>query len=138
MSSDYGDRTSTQRLWLAGAVGLVGVLLVGGGWLVWQGLTRPAVSPPQAQPAGEAQHPRLPVAWGAPDLVDDVPWGFPLTADGAATSANRCGSNTACGCPVTATAATAAAAAPSAVSGKPHGTSSTRSGAPHETGNFGW
>lgn len=87
MPVGYGDRTPSQRVWLAGAAALVGLLLVGGGWLVWQGLTHPAVSLPETSAAVVSQDPSATVALGAPELVDGVPWGFPLTPDGAAAAA---------------------------------------------------
>ena len=87
MPATYTDRTTAQRVWLAGAVALVGLLLLGGAWLVWQGLMRPAVSLRGAASTGEVPNPRIAVGWGAPELVDGVPWGFPLTADGAAAAA---------------------------------------------------
>lgn len=88
MPAGYGgERTASQRTWLAGAAGLVGVLLAGGGWLVWVGLSHPtAVSLPEPAPAADAGDATVAVAWGAPELVDGVPWGFPLTPDGAAAA----------------------------------------------------
>ena len=87
MSVGYGDRTSSQRGWLAGAAALVGLLLIGGGWLVWQGLTHPAV--PVTQPARgfHSDDPNTTAGLGAPELVDGVPWGFPLTPEGATAAA---------------------------------------------------
>ena len=87
MQAGYGERTASQRVWLTGAAALVGLLLVAGGWMVWQGLTRPAVSLRDASPADDANDPRIAGGWGAPELVDGVPWGFPLTPDGAAAAA---------------------------------------------------
>lgn len=85
--SDYGTRTPNQRMWLVGAAGLLVVLVVGGGWLAWRGLSQTAptlaTTPPhptrEPGPAGSV--------FGAPELVDGVPWGFPLTARGAASAA---------------------------------------------------
>ena len=87
MHVGYGDRTSAQRLWLAGAAVLVGLLLIGGGWLVWQGLTRPGVSLREHAPSAGSHDSGAPAAWGAPDLVDGVPWAFPLTPEGATAAA---------------------------------------------------
>jgi len=89
MPAADGMRTSTQRVWLAAAAGLVAVLLVGGGWLVWQGLSDPQ---PGLRSAAESLLPpdgfsSEPVALGAPELVDGVPWGFALTPHGAASAA---------------------------------------------------
>jgi hypothetical protein len=84
--SGYGERTRAQVVWLAGAAALVGLLLLGGGWLVWQGLTRPAVSLREAT-AAEAQDLTAAAAWGAPEVMDGVPWGFPQTPGGAAAAA---------------------------------------------------
>ena len=75
-------------MWLAGAAALAAVLMIGGGWLAWQGLKspqatlRPADGDPQ--PAGISAEQ---VAFGAPELVDGVPWGFELTPQGAAAAA---------------------------------------------------
>jgi hypothetical protein len=82
-----GERTSAQRVWLAGAAFLVGLLLIGGGYLVWQGLSRPAV--PLGEPAAAAgpHDPGPPAVWGAPELVEGLPWGFALTPDGAIAAA---------------------------------------------------
>ena len=84
MSVGYGERTASQRGWLAGAAALVALLGLGGGWLVWQSLTRPTVSLRAAPPMAGAD---AAVAFGAPELVHGVPWGFPLTPDGAAAAA---------------------------------------------------
>ena len=88
MSAAYGTRTQPQRLWLAGAAALLTILLVGGGWLAWQGLRHPQATlhpdagAPRADGAGA-----IPAAFGAPELVQGVPWGFPLTPHGAASAA---------------------------------------------------
>ncbi len=87
MPVGYGDRSASQRGWLAGAGALVALLLIGGGWLVWQGLTRPSVSLREPAPADDSHDPDVTVAWGAPELVDGVPWGYPLTPNGAAAAA---------------------------------------------------
>jgi hypothetical protein len=87
MSVGYGDRTASQRVWLAGAAALVSLLLIGGGWLVWQGLTHPALSLHEPAPAVGSNDPGITVAWGAAAMVDGVPWGFALTPDGAAAAA---------------------------------------------------
>jgi hypothetical protein len=88
MPAADGTRTSMQRVWLAGAAALVTVLLVGGGWLVWQGLDRPQATlrPAAENPLPAGLSPEV-VAFGAPELVDGVPWGFPLTPHGAAAAA---------------------------------------------------
>ena len=89
MSDGYGTRTGVQTLWLAGAVGLVLLLAAGGGWLVWQGLTSgPTLSGHDtAEPRAPAGLTTDEVAFGAPMLVEGVPWGFPLTGDGAVAAA---------------------------------------------------
>jgi hypothetical protein len=86
MSTAYGTRTPPQRLWLAGAAVLVTVLLVGGGWLTWQGLRNPQATlrPTADTPPADGA---VPAAFGAPELVEGVPWGFPLTPHGAASAA---------------------------------------------------
>ena len=82
--SDYDSRTPMQLGWLAAAVTLVVVLLVGGGWLAWRGMTSTAIpaTTTAAAPPVVGQ-----VAFGAPELVDGVPWGFPVTLEGAAGAA---------------------------------------------------
>lgn len=88
MSSAYGTRTQAQRAWTAGAAALVVVLLAGGGWLAWQGLRSPQVVLPPPTPAADTDgSAMLANAFGAPELVDGVPWGFPLTPNGAASAA---------------------------------------------------
>ncbi|MDP9023433.1 MAG: hypothetical protein M3N57_12210 [Actinomycetota bacterium] len=85
MGDGYGPRTPTQRLWLAGAVALVAVLLVGGGWLSWRGLSRHTPNLSESSGAtsdGTGER----VVFGAPEIVDGVPWGFPLTPLGAAAA----------------------------------------------------
>lgn len=87
MSGDYGSRTQGQRIWLAGAAALLTVLVVGGGWLAWRGLdhaapTLSAQSGQQSLVLDEGE-----VGFGAPQLIDGVPWGFPLTPEGAAAAA---------------------------------------------------
>lgn len=91
MTAGYGTRTSSQTAWLAAAAGLVVILVLGGGWLVWRGT---GAAPPRLDPAGQAgtavpglSVPTAGLAFGAPHIVDDVPWGFPLTPDGAAAAA---------------------------------------------------
>jgi hypothetical protein len=88
MPASDETRTSTQRVWLAGAAALVTILLVGGGWLVWHGLDLPQATlrpaPETPEPSGFSSEV---VAFGAPELVDGVPWGFPLTPHGAAAAA---------------------------------------------------
>lgn len=89
MSAGYGTRTSGQTAWLAGAAGLVVLLLVGGGWLVWRGVG--AAPAPRLDPPGRADPPlavpAAELAFGAPNVVDGVPWGYPLTPEGAASAA---------------------------------------------------
>lgn len=86
MAGDYGTRTASQRIWLVGAAGLFAVLTLGGGWLAWRGLSS---RPPSLASAAmsESSGAAVPVAFGAPDLIEGVPWGFPLTPDGAASAA---------------------------------------------------
>jgi hypothetical protein len=84
MTSDYGDRTRLQTVWLAGAVGLLGVLLAGGGWLVIRGLTSPGPAPVDMTPAVTAAFGE--VGFGVPGLVEGVPWGFALDPAGAAAA----------------------------------------------------
>jgi hypothetical protein len=62
MAGDYGDRTRLQTAWLAGAARLLGVLLVGGGWLVLARHHRSTASPvPTGRPP--ARRSRRPVTW---------------------------------------------------------------------------
>jgi hypothetical protein len=84
-TGDYGPRTRAQRLWLAGACGLLAVLLVGGGWLVVQGVrTSP---PPSPMSPASATHPSEEVAVSVAGWVEGVPWGFGLDPTGAAAAA---------------------------------------------------
>ena len=87
MSVGYGDRTASQRVWLGGAAALVGLLLAGGGWLVWQGLANPTVSLDDRSAALEVPDKNGVIAPGASKMVDGVPWGFPQTPDGAVAAA---------------------------------------------------
>jgi hypothetical protein len=88
MSVADGARTPAQRAWTAGAAVLVAVLLAGGGWLAWQGLRTPQPNlRPTAAAPDAAGSPVVATAFGAPELVDGVPWGFPLTPHGAASAA---------------------------------------------------
>jgi hypothetical protein len=83
--SDYPSRTPVQLGWLAAAAGLVGLLLVGGGWFAWSGMSSPTAP---AASATAMPPPTGPVAFGAPEIVDGVPWGFPATLEGAAAAAS--------------------------------------------------
>ncbi len=87
MPPDYGGRTPAQQAWLIGAAGLVLVMVVGGGWLAWRGLA--AGAPPlSGSPSNDSSAvPAAQVAFGAPHVANGVPWGYPLTPDGAAAAA---------------------------------------------------
>lgn len=87
MGGDYGSRTAAQLAWLAMAVALALTLVIGGGFLAWQGLSAgPAVTVTGAtSDAAAAADGR--VAFGAPAVVEGVPWQFPLTSDGAVSAA---------------------------------------------------
>jgi hypothetical protein len=88
MSVADGARTPAQRAWTAGAAVLVAVLLAGGGWLAWQGLRSPQANLRSTAAAPDADgSPVVATAFGAPELVEGVPWGFPLTPHGAASAA---------------------------------------------------
>ena len=85
MPADYGARSPAQLAWLVLAGLLALTMVVGGGVLAWRGLNADAdlaVTWGAAAAAVDG-----PVAFGAPELVDGVPWGYPLTADGAAAAA---------------------------------------------------
>jgi hypothetical protein len=84
MAGDYADRTRLQTAWLAGACGLLGVLLLGGGWLVIRGLTAPGQAPSDIAPAANAAVGE--VGLGVPGFVEGVPWGFALDPAGAAAA----------------------------------------------------
>jgi hypothetical protein len=88
MSVANGARTPAQRAWTAGAAVLVAMLLAGGGWLAWQGLRSPQANlrPTAAAPDADGS-PVVATAFGAHELVEGVPWGFPLTPHGAASAA---------------------------------------------------
>jgi hypothetical protein len=79
------SRSRLQLLWLAGAAGLLLVLLVAGGALGWRGL-RTAPVDPAATLSGDPAS-AIPVTSAAFELVDGVPWGFDLTVEGAASAA---------------------------------------------------
>jgi hypothetical protein len=84
MPSDYGERTRLQTVWLVGAVGLLGVLVAGGGWLALRGITSTVSTPAElAQTVATAAD-----KWtlGVPEFVDGVPWGFALDPAGAAAA----------------------------------------------------
>jgi hypothetical protein len=84
MAGDYSDRTRLQTAWLVGACGLLGVLLLGGGWLAIRGLSAPGPAPPGRAPVADAAVGE--VGLGAPGLVEGVPWGFALDPAGAAAA----------------------------------------------------
>ncbi len=84
MGGDYGPRMGLPVGSLALAAALLAVLVVGGGWLTVRGLTAPSTPAPSV--SGPRVEPDV-LAFGAPEVVDGVPWGFPLTADGAAAAA---------------------------------------------------
>ena len=88
MDAAYGTRTPAQRAWLAGAGALLAILMLAGGWLAWQGLAHPQPTL-QATDVSVSQTGRTSgvVTFGAPELVDGVPWGFPVTPHGAAGAA---------------------------------------------------
>lgn len=83
----YGGRTRLQQLWLWGSVGLAVLLVVGGGVLAIRGAVAPTPVPVRGVTATGAATPAVPGAFGAPEIVDGVPWGWPRTADGAAAAA---------------------------------------------------
>jgi hypothetical protein len=85
MAGDYSDRTRLQTAWLAGACGLLGVLLLGGGWLVIRGLTAPGPAPSDLAPAATVAVGE--VGLGVPGFVEGVPWGFAIDPAGAAAAA---------------------------------------------------
>jgi len=84
VTSDYRERTRIQSAALIGAVALLGLLLLGGGWLVIRGLTNPAGVP--VEQAHEVAMPTAEGTMGVPDFVDGVPWGFALDPAGAAAA----------------------------------------------------
>lgn len=84
MADDYGSRLPARAGGFAAAAGLLVVLLAGGGWLVARGLAAPTAPP--GPPAG-ATVPADQLAFGAPEVAEGVPWGYALTADGAAAAA---------------------------------------------------
>ena len=85
MAGDYSDRTRLQTVWLTGAVALLGVLLLGGGWLVLRGITT-APSPTSVQITPNVTAAADESTWGVPALVEGVPWGFALDPAGAAAA----------------------------------------------------
>ena len=87
MTDGYGNRTAGQVAWLALAVALVVTLLVGGGWLAFAGARTGGGPRDVEQAPGGLDQPAGAVAFGAPSLVDGVPWDYRLDADGAAAAA---------------------------------------------------
>lgn len=87
MSAGYGERTPSQRVWLVGAAALVVLMLIGGSWLVWQGLTSTPVTSNHAPPVGGRADTESVVALGPTEIVDGVPWGFRHTPGGAVAAA---------------------------------------------------
>lgn len=86
MGLDY-EPAPARRTLLVGAGLLVAVMVLGGGWLAWQGLTTPAPPSPEG-PAREGEGlAATAVGFGAPRLVEGVPWGYPLTGQGALAAA---------------------------------------------------
>ena len=83
MSADYGTRSPQQVIWLVGAVSLVVVMIVGGGWLALRGTATAAPAPATAAVAP----PRATSTDVTPGTIDGVPWGHPLTRDGAVAAA---------------------------------------------------
>jgi hypothetical protein len=84
MPRDYGRRTRLQTAWLVGAVGLLGVLVVGGGWLALRGVTTTAATPAELTQSAAAAADELTL--GVPEFMEGVPWGFPLDPAGAAAA----------------------------------------------------
>jgi hypothetical protein len=84
MPSDYGRRTRLQTAWLACAVGLLSVLVVGGGWLALRGVTTTAATPAELTQSTAAAADKLTL--GVPEFIDGVPWGFALDPSGAAAA----------------------------------------------------
>lgn len=72
MGRGYGERAAGQSVWLAASMVLVATLLTVGGWLAFVGLDsgEPANAEPPAPPALTGE-----VAFGAPQMVEGVPWG---------------------------------------------------------------
>ena len=83
MPDDYRDRTPLQTVWLVAACALLGVLLFAGGWLVITGIAHPGKA--TVEIATTTTSPAE-LALGVPDVVDGIPWGFPLDPAGAAAA----------------------------------------------------
>jgi hypothetical protein len=82
--ADGPPRSAGQLGWLFAAACLVGVLLIGGGALAWHAWSS---APPEADEPATPVPVAEQVAFGAPEVIDGVPWGFPHTAEGAASAA---------------------------------------------------
>ena len=78
-------RSRMQVVWLAGAAGLVLLLVAAGAVLGWRGLRTPAVEPGTAIAADVDPAPAG--AGATPELVDGVVWDFDLTVEGAGAAA---------------------------------------------------
>jgi hypothetical protein len=87
MSDDYTTSSRLQNVWLAAAVGLLGVLLIGGGALVLRGVAASGPSLPDADAVPpDRQQPAPQPGFGIPGFDNGVPWGYPLDAAGAAAA----------------------------------------------------
>ena len=83
MASDYGTRSTQQVVWLVGAVSLVVVMVVGGGWLALRGMPeasrhtdRPATTEAADRPSSDGDA-----------ALAGLPWSHPFTRDGAVAAA---------------------------------------------------
>ena len=87
MTNDYAGRTRLQTTWLVTACTLLVVLAVGGGVLVVRGLgtATPSVAAASSAIVTGGRDAR-PVGFGAPGMVDGVPWNFTLDPAGAAAA----------------------------------------------------
>lgn len=83
MTSDYGTRSPQQVVWLVGAVGLVVVMVVGGGWLTLRGMAGASA----ASVTTPTSEPRPATLGGESTTVAGVPWDHPPTPDGAVAAA---------------------------------------------------
>lgn len=89
------SRSRLQLVWLAGAAGLLLVLVVAGGALGWRGLRTAPVDPAAAISSEPSVSTSMTA--GGFELVDGLPWGFDLTVEGAASAASAAVSVTGAG-----------------------------------------
>lgn len=83
MAPEYGTRSPQQVVWLVGAVSLVVVMVLGGGWLALRGMPEVSRDPDRPAPTESAAAPSA----DSDAALAGLPWPHPLTRDGAVAAA---------------------------------------------------